>query len=43
VEVRDDEVGVAQLPVEGRDRQHDAREAGDEELKEKPMANIIGR
>ena len=35
MKMRDDEVGIAQLPVEGRDGEHDAREAGDEELKEK--------
>ena len=34
VEVRDDEIGVAELPVEGRDGEHDAGEAGDEELEE---------
>ena len=34
VEVSDDKVGVAQLPVERGDREHDAGEAGDEELKQ---------
>ena len=34
VEMRDDEVRVAELPVERRDRQHDAGEPGDQELEE---------
>ena len=34
VEVRDQEVGAAELPVEGGNREHDAGEAGDEELEE---------
>ena len=36
MKMRDDKVGTAELPVEGRYREHDAGEAGDEELEEKP-------
>ena len=43
VEVRDHKVGPAQLPVEGRSRQHDARETGDQELEQKPDAEQHGR
>ena len=42
MEVRDHKVGVAELPVEGRGRQHDAGQSGDEELKEKCDAEHHG-
>src|SRR6266511_4978007 len=38
MEVRYHEIGVSQLPVEGRGTQHDTGQAGDEELKQKPQA-----
>ena len=38
VEVRDDEVRVAELPVEGHDGQHDSGETGDQELEEEADA-----
>src|SRR5882672_7919607 len=38
MKVGDDEVGAAELPVEGRRSQHDAGEAGDQELEEKTNA-----
>ena len=42
VEVRDHEVRVAQLPVEGSGREHDAGEPGDEELKQEADAEHHG-
>ena len=43
VKVGDDEVGVAELPVEGGDGEHDAGEPGDQELKqERRSQNIMG-
>ena len=38
VKVRDDKVGAAELPVKGRRGQHDAGEAGDQELEEEADA-----
>src|SRR5258708_22912452 len=35
VKVRNDEVRVSELPVEGSDSQHDARQSRDKKLKEK--------
>ena len=35
VEMGDDEIGVAELPVERRDGQHDAGESGDQKLEQK--------
>src|SRR6266404_7716351 len=35
VKVRNDEVRVSELPVEGSDSQHNARQARDQKLKEK--------
>ena len=35
VKMPNDEIGIVQLPVEGRDSQHDAREPGDQKLKQK--------
>ena len=38
MKVRDDEVGVAELPVERRSRQHDAGQSGDQELEQERNA-----
>src|SRR5208283_21835 len=38
MEVRDDEVGIVELPVEGRDGKHDARKPGAQELKKEGEA-----
>src|SRR5215467_8071117 len=35
VKVRDDEVGIGQLPIKGSDSQHYSRQARDQKLKEK--------
>ena len=42
MEMRDDKIRVAKLPVEWRSRQHDAGQTGDEELEEKADAEQHG-
>ena len=42
VEMSDDKVGVAKLPVEGSGGEHDAGESGDQELKEETDAEEHG-
>ena len=43
MEVRDHKIRVAQLPVEGRDGEHDAGEPGDQKLKQEADAEHHGR
>ena len=43
MEVRYHEIGVSQLPVEGRGTEHDTGQAGDEKLKQKPQTKHHGR